>query len=57
MKNRELAVMHSKLEIYRRGLQAAKAKGDLNKARQWLESIAALKKEIAHCAAHQQDKE
>ena len=57
MKNRELAVMHSKLEIYRRGLQAAKAKGDLNKARQWLESIATLKKEIAHCAAHQEGKE
>ena len=53
MKNRELAVMHSKLEVYRHGLQAAKAKGDLDKARQWLESIAALKKEIAHCAARQ----
>ena len=54
--NRELAAMHSKLEVYRRGLQSAKAKGDLAKARQWLESIAALKKEIAHCAAQREQK-
>ena len=47
MDNRELAVLHSKLVIYRNGLQSAKAKGDLDKAREWLEGIAALKKEIA----------
>ena len=48
MENRELAAMHSKLAIYRNGLQTAKAKGDLDKARRWMESIVALKKEIAH---------
>lgn len=48
MDNKELAVLHSKLVIYRNGLQSAKAKGDLDKAREWLEGIAALKKEIAH---------
>ena len=53
MKNQELAVMHSKLAVYRRGLQTAKAKGDLVKARQWLEGIAALKKEISRCSARQ----
>ena len=45
--------MHSKLAVYRRGLQTAKAKGDLVKARQWLEGIAALKKEISRCSARQ----
>ena len=48
MDNRELAALHSKLVIYRNGLQNAKARGDLDKARQWLEGIAALKKQIAH---------
>ena len=48
MDNRELAALHSKLVIYRNGLQTAKAKGDLDKARQWLEGIAALKRKIAH---------
>ena len=47
MDNRELAALHSKLVIYRNGLQSAKAKGDLDKARQWLEGIATLKKKIA----------
>ncbi len=47
MDNRELAVLHSKLVIYRNGLQNAKARGDLDKAREWLEGIAALKREIA----------
>jgi len=47
MDNKELAVLHSKLVIYRNGLQSAKARGDLDKAREWLEGIAALKKEIA----------
>ena len=42
MDNRELAALHSKLVIYRNGLQNAKARGDLDKARQWLERIAAL---------------
>lgn len=51
MNNRELAAMHSKLVIYRSRLQNAKAKGDLDQARQWLEGIAALKKQIARCAA------
>lgn len=51
MDNRELAALHSKLIIYRNGLQTAKAKGDLDKARQWLEGIASLKKKIAHEAA------
>lgn len=46
MKDRELAAMHSKLVIYRTRLQEAKAKGDLDQARQWLEGIAALKKRI-----------
>ena len=40
MDNRELAALHSKLVIYRNGLQSAKAKGDLDKA--------PLKREIAH---------
>lgn len=48
MDKRELAALHSKLIIYRNGLQNAKAKGDLDKARQWLEGIAALKRQIAH---------
>ena len=48
MDNRELAALHSKLVIYRNGLQTAKAKGDLDKARQWLEGIATLKRKIAH---------
>lgn len=48
MDNRELAALHSKLIIYRNGLQNAKAKGDLDKAREWLEGIASLKREIAH---------
>ena len=48
MDNRELAVLHSKLVIYRNGLQSAKARGDLDKAREWLEGIASLKREIAH---------
>lgn len=48
MENRELAALHSKLIIYRNGLQNAKAKGDLDKAREWLEGIASLKREIAH---------
>ena len=47
MDKRELAALHSKLIIYRNGLQNAKAKGDLDKARQWLEGIAALKRQIA----------
>ena len=48
MDNRELAALHSKLVIYRNGLQSAKAKGDLDKAREWLEGIASLTREIAH---------
>ena len=48
MDNRELAALHSKLVIYRNGLQSAKAKGDLDKAREWLEGIASLMREIAH---------
>jgi len=47
MDSRELAALNSKLIIYRNGLQTAKAKGDLDKARQWLEGIAALKRKIA----------
>jgi len=50
MDNRELAALHSKLVIYRNGLQTAKAKGDLDKARQWLEGIATLKRQIARGA-------
>ena len=44
MDNRELAALHSKLVIYRNGLQNAKARGDLDKARQWLEGIAASRR-------------
>ena len=50
MENRELAALHSKLIVYRSKLQSAKAKGDVEQARQWLEGIATLKKKIALCA-------
>ncbi|WP_172724621.1 hypothetical protein [Angelakisella massiliensis] len=47
----ELVRMKSKLAVYRNGLHRAKEKGDMDAARDWLNNMVELKKEIARLSS------
>ena len=47
----ELVRMKSKLAVYRTGLHRAKEKGDMDAARDWLNNMVELKKEIARLSS------